>query len=46
MAVGRTRAGKAALLVWQQGNALCLWLLCVYMWLFEWFSMGDWLQRE
>ena len=46
MAVGRTWAGKAALLGWQRGYALCLWLLCVYMALVEWYTRGDWLQQD
>ena len=46
MAVGRSRAGKAALALWQQGYALCLWLLCMYMAAVEWLMLGDWLQDD
>lgn len=46
MAIGRSAAGKAALALWQQAHALCLWLLCVYMAAVEWFILGDWLQHD
>ncbi len=46
MAAGRPAAGRAALALWLMGNDACLWLLCVYMALLEWWTLGDWLQRE
>jgi len=46
MAAGRPAAGRAALALWLIGHDACLWLLCVYMALIEWWTLGDWLQRE
>ena len=46
MAVGRGAAGRAALVLWQQGYAACLWLLCVYLAAVEWWVLGDWLQHD